>query len=283
MEQIGSILRRIQEKSTTGLESPLEDQESTAPLTEQPRKKSENGMESDNLSDSEAEEAESNCPRCKGAGFVASNVPVGHPNYCRAVPCKCTLEADKIHRQERYLRLCHLPKDAEDMSFQTFVRRSALAEAYEAAWDIVEGKLEWLTLIGNVDCGKTHLAVAVCLEWLRREKPARYVHVPILLDELRQAYAPGATVSYEEQLDFFKNVGLLVLDDLGTENPTAWAQEKLDMIIDWRSFRHLPLIVTSNLPLNRMSPRIASRLQRHRPGKVIVIEAKEFRLESSKQ
>ena len=39
---------------------------------------------------------------------------------------------------------------------------------------------------------------------------------------------------------------LLVLDDLGVEKSSDWVQEKLDTIVDYRYFRGLPLVVTTN-------------------------------------
>ena len=41
------------------------------------------------------------------------------------------------------------------------------------------------------------------------------------------AYRPDAEVPYDEQFDAVKNAPLLILDDLGTQSSTAWAQEKL--------------------------------------------------------
>jgi len=118
----------------------------------------------------------------------------------------------------------------------------------------------------------------VARRWLDRGHSARYIVVPELLDELRRAYDPQSGISYDLQFDFYKNVGLLILDDLGMDSPTRWAQEKLDMLVDWRYVHKLSLLVTTNLEMYELSPRIASRLQRFVPGKVVVIKAPEYRL-----
>ena len=54
---------------------------------------------------------------------------------------------------------------------------------------------------------------------------------------------------------------LLVMDDFGTQNATEWAQEKLFQILNYRYINKLPLVVTTNLMLNEMEPRISSRLE----------------------
>ena len=73
------------------------------------------------------------------------------------------------------------------------------------------------------------------------------------------------------------NVPLLVLDDLGVEYRTDWVQEKLDTIIDYRLMQGLPLVVTTNKPLDELPFRIASRLKRASNSKVMVIDSSEFR------
>ncbi|KKK94749.1 hypothetical protein LCGC14_2679700, partial [marine sediment metagenome] len=53
-------------------------------------------------------------------------------------------------------------------------------------------------------------------------------------------------------------------------------------IIDYRDINGLPLVVTMNVSMGMLSPRVASRLQRHINGRVVVLEAKEYRLESQR-
>jgi DNA replication protein DnaC len=55
-----------------------------------------------------------------------------------------------------------------------------------------------------------------------------------------------------------------VLDDLGAQNDTPWAAEKLYQILDHRYRRRLPLLVTTNVnlyaPQGRIEPRVLSRI-----------------------
>jgi len=191
-------------------------------------------------------------------------------------------EQDENIRRERYIRLCALPSGTEDMTFKNFKEYPDIKIALTVARDIAIGKQKWLTLLGGVDLGKTHLAIAICREWLSRGLPARYAYVPILLDELRRGFANTGELSYDNQFKFFCNVELLVLDDLGTESATPWVQEKLDTIVDYRWVNNLPLVVTSNLAINELPIRIASRLQRFKEGRVVVLDGQEYRLRSKK-
>ncbi len=110
---------------------------------------------------------------------------------------------------------------------------------------------------------------------MMRGIPARYAYVPLLLDELRRGFRADGDQSYERRFDFYLNVPLLMLDDLGVENSTRWVQEKLDTIVDHRLMNGLSLLVTTNLTMDELNFRISSRLQR-RNGRVVVIDAAEF-------
>jgi DNA replication protein DnaC len=73
-----------------------------------------------------------------------------------------------------------------------------------------------------------------------------------------------------------------LLDDYGTESKTAWVQEKLDTIVDYRLMHNLSLLVTSNSTLDEMPPRIRSRIMRHPKGDIICIDAGDYSLRGKK-
>jgi DNA replication protein DnaC len=74
-----------------------------------------------------------------------------------------------------------------------------------------------------------------------------------------------------------RTVPLLVLDDLGTENATSWAREKLFQIINYRYQERLPTVVTTNHTLDELEPRLVSRLADRRYSQVVRIEARDYR------
>jgi len=222
------------------------------------------------------------CSACLDTGWLYPIGQDGGPDYSNAVRCQCMKAQDEQVRRERYIRLCALPGGTDDMTFKNFKEYPDIHEAITAANDIATGKLRWLALLGGVDLGKTHLAIAICREWLSRGLPARYAYVPVLLDELRRGFGNTGELSYDRQFNFFCTVELLVLDDLGTESATPWVQEKLDTIVDYRLVHNLPLVVTSNLAIHELPIRIASRLQRFQEGKVVVLDGQEYRLRRKK-
>lgn len=237
------------------------------------------------VSENPSIEPEYKCQICKDTGFVHP-VEDGKVRYDSVIPCKCMAETLEKEGQERYLRLCKLPADTEHMTFENFETEgnSSLIEAfnYAKALAMGTGEIRWLTLIGKVDRGKTHLAVAICRCWMERGKAARYAFVPLMLKELRDGFELEGEHSYRLKMNFLCDVGLLVLDDLGVEKDSPWAQEQVQMIVHYRGINGLPLVVTSNKKVDDMpidpERRIASRLQRERWCRVVALDIGEHRL-----
>lgn len=192
-------------------------------------------------------------------------------------------ESDRIARLNIYSRFCRLPKGHDNWTFEAFeAYHPSLVRARDAALEMAEGgEATWLTLVGGVDRGKSHLAVAVSRRWMERGQLARYGYVVDLLDELKSTFDNSAEWTFKRMFDAICNVPLLVLDEMGVEKPTAWAVEKLNSIVNHRYLEGLPLMVTTNLTMlelaERVDERIASRLQRFEQGKVLAIDAPEYR------
>jgi len=87
------------------------------------------------------------------------------------------------------------------------------------------------------------------------------VVVPDLLDHLRATFQPGSAVSYDQRFNEVRRTKLLVLDDLGSQSATPWAQEKLFQILNYRYVTGLATVITvSSDGWERVDERLRSRL-----------------------
>ena len=106
---------------------------------------------------------------------------------------------------------------------------------------------------GPYGCGKTHLAAAIANHQLTVPDRA----IPMFswsrsVDRLRATFAPSSTTSLDRAFEQVKTTWLLVLDDLGTENATPWAKEKLFQLFNHRYVAKLPTVITTNQTLQKM-------------------------------
>src|SRR5918911_1381147 len=210
------------------------------------------------------EEPPPNCLICKDFGFVRKDVALGDPDFGRAIPCSC--RQDEIRdRLRRRSNLGHLSQ----RTFDTFrpegrdpaaQRSSGLAEALVVCRDYAVAPLGWLVLTGPSGCGKTHLAAAIANRQIELGNEVFFAVVPDLLDHLRATFAPGSDVTYDELFEAVRNAPLLVLDDLGTQSETSWAQEKMFQVLNHRFNAELPTVITTNYAIGELDARLKARL-----------------------
>ncbi len=228
------------------------------------------------------------CPICGGLGVVTMDVPVGHPDFGKAFACICQADKLKVRKSTQLRTLSNLDAFA-DKTFATFevdysllgddgeflrsqcaklsrnenmteAQRRQINTVAELALRYAEDPQGWLLFQGSYGTGKTHLASAIANRRLEQGKAVLFITTPDLLDHLRATFGPSSEVAYDERFEQIRTAPLLVLDDLGAESQTAWAQEKLYQLLSYRHTRKLPTVVTTNSDPERLEPRIRSRL-----------------------
>ncbi len=225
------------------------------------------------------------CPICKGAGYLVKAVSPGHPDFGKLYPCQCKIEELRAKRLSDLRDLSRLGQLSR-MTFDSFrpegvglntAKRDNLGRAYERAKHFAQECIGWLILKGGYGCGKTHLAAAISNYRIANGQPVLFVVVPDLLDHLRATYAPTSQVSYDERFEQVRAAPLLILDDLGTQNTTPWAQEKLYQILNYRYNARLPTVITTNRELEEIDLRLRSRLVDPDLAEITTILAPDFR------
>ena len=91
-------------------------------------------------------------------------------------------------------------------------------------------------------------------------QPAIFIVVPDLLDHLRSTFSPSSETTFDDLFESVRGAPLLILDDLGTQTTTQWATEKLFQILNHRYMTKLPTVITTNVPLDELGDRLASRM-----------------------
>lgn len=172
---------------------------------------------------------------CPGAVEAAKHAQAAD-DRARKVKAKAAFE-DKLARcgiPRRYLEAVH-PKAAE------------MASEVEAGGS--------LYISGGYGVGKTHLACAIARHIVRRGKRVRFTTGVDLLLDLQATY--GRPESERDVLDACAKCPVLIVDDLGKEQPTDWALSRLYAIVNAREANLLPVVVTSNYEVADLAKRWA--------------------------
>ncbi len=210
---------------------------------------------------------ETPCPICGGVGYFMPDLPLGHPDFGKAVTCKCREHA-RLERRLRALKNIGTIEMLARLTFDNFIpepthlspdKAHNLRRAYETCVRYAQDQDGWLLLTGTYGCGKTHLAASIANARLAMNEPVLFMVVPDLLDHLRSAFNPQSEVRYDDLFEQLRTTPLLILDDLGAQSSTPWAQEKLFQLLNHRYNAHLATVVTTNQRLEDLEPRLRSR------------------------
>lgn len=220
--------------------------------------------------------------------MVGHDVPYDHPDFGKSFRCPNLDPASDEERQARLRRLSNLEAFA-DKRFDNFEvprpqisanENTSLRFARDSARNFAEAPEGWLILTGAYGSGKTHLAAAVGNQRLAQGDVVLFITAPDLLDHLRSTYGPSSEVGYDEQFERIRSAQLLILDDLGAENPSPWAGEKLYQLLNHRHSRRLATVITTNVDLDSIEGRIRSRMLDEELISQASISAPDFRTET---
>jgi DNA replication protein DnaC len=223
-------------------------------------------------------------PICHGLGVMRYDVPLGDPRFGKLFRCPNNPVDSDTERQEKLRKISNLSAFGAKTfaNFNTDLRltppqQMSLEMAFKVAMDFAQNPDGWLLLEGTYGCGKTHLAAAVGNARLEQGDMVLFVTAPDLLDHLRSAYGPSSEIGYDETFDRVRNAPLLILDDLGVENPSQWAQEKLFQLFNYRYSHRIPTVITTNTDLDKLDDRIRSRLLDVNLMRRVKIDAPDYR------
>jgi DNA replication protein DnaC len=175
------------------------------------------------------------------------------------------VQEERLARLQRYSNLGALTRLTFDNlhpegQHEDVVNQEKFRQAYQAARDFAQNPEGWLVFQGPSGCGKTHLAAAIANYRIQLGYPAFFIVVPDLLDHLRATFSPTTDISYDELFDQVRNAPLLVLDALGSQSTTPWAQEKLFQIVNHRYNARMPTVITTSASLEELDERLRTRL-----------------------
>lgn len=172
-------------------------------------------------------------------------------------PCHCDAAASARIERMRAEEAAKAAKDAAELDER--LRASGVPELYlhaahpkaaELAGKVANGT--GLFIHGGPGTGKTFLAASVCRCLAAAGYRVEFVRVADLMDATRDRRTEDMA-----RLSSLKECRVLVLDDIGMENPTPNASMRLHQVIDHRVSTMRPTVYTSNYKRGEIAQRYA--------------------------
>ena len=161
-------------------------------------------------------------------------------------------ELGERRRQETLLKNSGLTGAMNDMTIANFKAREGTEKAlgfikeYLANWPDMRREGTGFVLIGGYGNGKSHMAAAVVHELLAKGIPASFQPVAELLKRIKATFDDSGRETEHGITELMQHMECLVLDDIGSQRMTHWAQEYLFTLVDYRYRNKLPMIITTN-------------------------------------
>lgn len=217
------------------------------------------------------EKSISNCPygKCDGSGLIITNNDWGGI-------CQC--QKDKAFNKK--LAFANIPEEFRDLtinsfdtnlySTQEFVNKATIAK--KAAVNFIinfndfkeQGKgLYFYNYIKG--SGKTRLAASIGNALMKQYRAdVRYTTTPDLIMEIKKTFHKDSDTTESDLIDSIRKVDVLILDDVGVEDPTPWVKTTFYSILNGRMISKKVTIFTSNSTIDDLKhdDRIRNRIER---------------------
>jgi DNA replication protein DnaC len=214
------------------------------------------------------------CTECNVTlAYERKDMPLGKPMWSRtACPHEEAEEAQAEAKKKAELRIAEIETSIEAVDLPkryygvTFKRikhdkdnQTVVKTCQEWAKDPYALDKRCLYLYGTVGTGKTTIAVCSIIDLIvnrvdsgSKRRTIAYANAPAWLDMIRKGFDSEDAAKLANRM-MFRDI--VVLDDIGVENPTEWASERIYLLINRLYEDEIPAILTSNCELDELARR----------------------------
>ena len=199
-----------------------------------------------------------NCCNCKGIvecpnkikGFAYLPKVINGNLFFEYKPCRFKKSIIKKEKEKKNIKNFNTPDTLRDASitkiYKTDKNRFKVINWLLDFLDNYKPGDKGLYLHGNFGCGKTYLVAATFNELSMKGYKSSIIFWPEFIRDM-------FSYEFKESLDYVKKVDLLLIDDLGAENLTAYNRDEiLCPILQYRMDNKLTTFITSNLDIKEL-------------------------------
>ena len=176
----------------------------------------------------------------------------------------CKYEKQRLERSKKtsLINTLYLPQkilDAliDEYNINSDSRKKIMVQITKFLNDLKSGeKAKGLYLFGDFAVGKTYTLAVIANEVSKMDKTSLLIYFPDLVLELKNSIG---TDRFQELVNMLKDVDVLMLDDLGSENMTTWLRDEiLGPVINYRLMENKPLFISSNIKPGDLEEHLAT-------------------------
>ena len=205
-----------------------------------------------------------NCSNCKGI-VECKNKIKGFAYLPRVVDSNLIFEYKPCRFKKNEIKKEKKLKNVKNFNTPEFLKEASISKIYKTdknrfkaiTWllDFLDNYKEGdkgLFLHGNFGCGKTYLIAATLNELANIGYKTSIIFWPEFVRDM-------FSNDFKESMDYVKNVDLLLIDDLGAENLTAYNRDEiLCPILQYRMDNKLTTFITSNLDTKELNNHLST-------------------------
>lgn len=215
------------------------------------------------------------CNKCKDRLFIE----LKDGSYA---PCECR----EIRIAENKLKASGISEEFRKMRFENFNFEKSMdvmeaylkAKNYSKNFDQIRvARSNSIMLAGQVGSGKTHLALAVANELLDKSIGVIYMPYRSSITKIKQCITDEE--NYQREVSLYKDAQILLIDDLFKGRITESDINIMYEIIDYRYFKSLPIIVTTEKNVDELlgiDEAIGSRLYQISKNNLVTLKGAEL-------
>lgn len=200
-----------------------------------------------------------NCSKCKGA-YMCKNAVKCHvyfPNVTKDFiefsykPCKYYVNNSKKNNTTFF----DTPKMLREASLSELITEKERSSILKYIKDFLKKKMnnepvKGLYLSGSFGSGKSYILSALLNELSLKGFKCVNVNYPLLLNSLKASFND---YNYNDVMDEIMTCDVLLIDDIGAENNSAWARDEvLGTILQYRMDNVLTTFFTSNFTIEEL-------------------------------
>lgn len=175
--------------------------------------------------------------------------------------CPNRLQYEQVVEKQRLIKSLYMPKEILQAKMSNLYIDATRTEAIKAIDQFIEEARtrlpkRGLYFSGPFGVGKTYLLGAIANELQSLQISSTIIYMPEFVREIHSSIENNTV---QEKITLFKEAEVLMLDDIGAENLSAWFRDEvLGAILQYRMMENLPVFFTSNYTMDQLETVLAT-------------------------